>query len=140
MKKIEAFQLHKILCDDKFLTIKCKKETQIALVRLQISLQGVSDEIDKAKKLAHDKFFKDELKDLAEKQNDGNLSQEDNRIYIKLQSEYYHNMESSLSILMSEDTPIAIVKMSEEQYNEIIEGNSTWMDLKTQSILYKYLL
>lgn len=140
MKKKEAEQLLIILTHEKFLATKCKPDTYMALVRNQITIEPIREEIEKARKVAREKYATEELKELEKQAQQEGATEQVRKEYLALMPKFMENVTEALKPILDAPADITIEKLSPAQFEQVIAANEEWIDLNTITFLYKHIV
>lgn len=126
--KREAERLLNILTNPSFGYSKCSAATQIKLVRTQILLEPVAEEVRKALKTAQEKYLKPEMVPLIEKlQQDNTLKGDDARVWSELYPVYEKMVSETVEPVFNTSIAAKLDRLTLGELEEVLESNKEWM-------------
>lgn len=138
----DAERLSNTLANAQFKTSKCEGSTRIKLVRTQIAIDPISDQVKKARETAEKQFLSDRLKELIK------LSQ-DKKIVIgtpeaaELQSlfdAYQKNMDDAIGEILEKEVPVPFEKLTIKEYEAVLESNADWISGDVPKLIFTQLV
>lgn len=142
MKNRDIKKLSEILSSDNFKFSKLSNETRIKLVRIQIVVDPVSEDLNKAREKASKQFTTPRFEELNSKavNRQLNVGEKDADEYIKLSEEFNKNMTKTLEPIFDEDKKIVFGKLTLEEYGKVIDANEDWLTGDKPKFLFMHIV
>lgn len=142
MKNRDIKKLSEILSFEKFKFSKLSNETRIKLVRIQIVVDPISEELGKAREKASKQFTTPRFEELNSKvaNHQLNIPSAEADEYIKLSKEFNENMGKTLDPVFDEDRKIVFGKLTLEEYGKVIDANEDWLTGDMPKTLFMHIV
>lgn len=140
IKKSVIESLSEIFGDPNFKFGKISNIARVKIVRFQITLDPIAEEVHKAKQKAREKFMTKRLKSLIDKNDTKTLSSAEGPELLSGIEEFEKNMKSATEPLLNETVELNLDKLSMKEYDQILESNSDYMSGRKPMMVFQYLV
>lgn len=117
-------------------TSKMSSDSRIAIVRNFIATKLVAKEVEEAKKQAAEKLITEDFKEL---QNKNDKTDDEKVKLAELEQSINVEFSEIINPILEEDAEIDIKKISEEDFDKVIEGTSN-MNLAQLDLLHELIV
>lgn len=142
MTQGDAERLSIVLSSTQFKTSKCDNATRIKLVRIQIAIDPIAEQVKKARETVDKQFMSERLKELISLSQEKKILEgtpEASELY-KLYEDYKKNADEAMSAVLDKQVDIVIDKLNVKEYGDVMDSNGDWISGDTPKLIFVNLV